>query len=425
MHDIKFIESNKDYTLENLAKRNFDLNVIDQALELNQKRKELISKVETTQSQIKTLSKDVGMKKRNGEDAQEEMSKVHELKSSIEEDDKNLNTIKTDLEYLLATIPNFLEDDCPIGKDESENVELRKWGSPREFDFEVKDHVDLGESLKMLDFEAAAKLTGARFVVYKNNLARLERALANFMLDHQMDKGYEEIIPPLMVHERALYGTGQLPKFKEDLFKIEGQDWYLIPTSEVPLTNLKREEIMDISELPQKYTGLTPCFRSEAGSHGRDTRGLIRMHQFNKVEMVNITHPDKSDATLDEMTRSAEEILEKLNLPYRTVRLCTGDIGFGARKTFDIEVWVPSQDTYREISSCSNCGDFQARRAGIRFKSEGEKPQFAHTLNGSGLAVGRCFVAILENYQNKDGSITVPEVLRPYMGKIEVIEAKK
>jgi seryl-tRNA synthetase len=425
MHDIKFIETNKEYVLKNLAMRNFDSSAIDAVIEINSKRKSLISKVESTQSQIKTLSKEVGMKKRNGDDATAEMSKVHELKASIEEDDKELNKIKVDLEYGLATIPNFLEDDCPIGKDESENVELKKWGTPRAFDFKVQDHVNLGESLKMLDFDAAAKMTGARFVVYKNNLARLERALANFMLDHQMDKGYEEIIPPLLVHERSLYGTGQLPKFKEDLFKIEGQDWYLIPTSEVPLTNIKREEIMDASELPQKYAGLTPCFRSEAGSHGRDTRGLIRMHQFNKVEMVNLVHPDESNKTLDEMVKSAEEVLEKLNLPYRTVRLCTGDIGFGARKTFDIEVWVPSQETYREISSCSNCGDFQARRASIRFKKEGEKPQFVHTLNGSGLAVGRCFVAVLENYQNEDGSITVPEALRPYMGNIELIEAKK
>jgi seryl-tRNA synthetase len=241
------------------------------------------------------------------------------------------------------------------------------------------------------------------------------------MLDHHLEKGYEEIIPPLLVHERALHGTGQLPKFKEDLFKIEGQDWYLVPTSEVPLTNIRREEIFDEALLPIMYTALTPCFRSEAGSHGRDTRGLIRMHQFNKVEMVNIVHPSSSTQALEDMKRSAEEILEKLELPYRTVRLCTGDIGFGAQKTYDLEVWVPSQDKYREISSCSNCGEFQARRAGIRFKKQGDKPQFAHTLNGSGLAVGRCLVAVLENYQNEDGSITVPNVLHPYMGGITKI----
>jgi seryl-tRNA synthetase len=421
MHDIKNIESNTEYVKENLTMRNFDLSLIDTVLEQNSKRKELTFKVENNQSEIKKISKEVGMKKRNGEDATDLMSTVHELKASMEATNIELDTIKKDLDYNLSTIPNLIEDDSPIGNTDADNVEIKSWGTKREFSFKVKDHVAVGEDLKMLDFEAAAKLTGARFVVYKNKLARLERALGNFMLDHQMDKGYEEIIPPFMVHERALHGTGQLPKFKEDLFKIEGQDWYLIPTSEVPLTNLRREEIMNESELPVKYTGLTPCFRSEAGSHGKDTRGLIRMHQFNKVEMVNIVHPDKSSETLDEMVESAEQVLEKLNLPYRTVRLCTGDIGFGAKKTFDIEVWVPSQETFREISSCSNCGDFQARRAGIRFKKEGEKPQFAHTLNGSGLAVGRCFVAVVENYQNEDGSISVPEVLQPYMGGLKTI----
>lgn len=278
----------------------------------------------------------------------------------------------------------------------------------------------------MLDFEKAAELTGSRFCVYKAGLAQMERALANYMLDFHEKNGYEEIIPPFIVNEKTLYGTGQLPKFGEELFKLtlEDKNWYLIPTSEVPLTNLKANEIFKESDLPFKYTAFTPCFRSEAGSHGRDTRGLIRVHQFNKVEMVNITHPSESDKTLNEMVKSAEKILESLDLPYRTVRLCTGDIGFGSNKTFDIEVWVPSQDTYREISSCSNCEDFQARRANIRFRKQGEKPQFAHTLNGSGLAVGRTMVAILENYQNEDGSITIPEVLRSYMGNKEKIIPK-
>ena len=422
MHDIKFIEGNLDYVTKNLNMRGFETSFLQKVLDQNSQRKDLTTKVETTQAQIKKISKEVGIKKRNGEDASEEMQKVHELKESIEKFNTDLIKIKEELEYNLSTIPNLLEDDTPQGKDETDNVEVKKWGEPKNFQFKVKDHVELGENLQMLDFEVAAKLTGARFVVYKNKLAQLERALANFMLDHQLSRGYEEIIPPFIVHERSLYGTGQLPKFKEDLFKIEGQDWYLIPTSEVPLTNLKRDEVFDESELPLKFTGLTPCFRSEAGSHGKDTRGLIRMHQFNKVEMVNITHPDKSMETLDEMVDSAESILEKLKLPYRTVRLCTGDIGFGAKKTFDIEVWVPSQDTYREISSCSNCGDFQARRAKIRFKKQGEKPQFAHTLNGSGLSVGRCFVAVIENYQNEDGSIEIPEVLRKYMGGLETIK---
>lgn len=421
MHDIKQIEANLDGFKSNLALRNYDLSGVDALLNLNKTRKSLTTDVEQTQAEIKKISKEVGMKKRNGENADDLMAKVHELKGSVEDKNKELDEVKEKLNYELSTIPNLVEEDTPQGADENDNVEIHKWGTPKEFSFKVKDHVDLGESLKLLDFEAATKLTGARFVVYKGQIARLERALANFMLDHQLDRGYEEIIPPFLVHERALFGTGQLPKFKEDLFKIEGMDWYLIPTSEVPLTNLKREEIFDEAELPLKYTGLTPCFRSEAGSHGKDTRGLIRMHQFNKVEMVNIVHPNDSTQALEDMRRSAEEILEKLDLPYRTVRLCSGDIGFGAKKTYDLEVWVPSQEKYREISSCSNCGDFQARRAGIRFKKQGEKPQFAHTLNGSGLAVGRCLVAILENYQNEDGTITVPEALVSYMGGLTKI----
>ncbi len=425
MHNLKDLEANIDKYKSNLAQRKFDISIFDTVIEANQKRKDLIGSVEKTQSEIKGISKDVGMMKRAGEDATELMNKVHSLKSAMEADSKELEEVKDNLNYLLSTIPNLLDDGTPVGDSDEDNLEVRIWGKPKAFSFDVTDHVDLGENLKMLDFEAAAKITGARFVVYKGQLARLERALANFMLDHQLEKGYEEIVPPLLVHERSLYGTGQLPKFKEDLFKIEGQDWYLIPTSEVPMTNIKRDEIIDEAELPIKYTGLTPCFRSEAGSHGKDTRGLIRMHQFNKVEMVNIVHPDNSDQALEDMTASAEEILQKFNLPFRTVRLCTGDVGFGARKTFDIEVWVPSQETYREISSCSNCGDFQARRANIRFKKQGEKPQFVHTLNGSGLAVGRCFVAVLENYQNEDGSIVVPDALVPYMGGITKIEAKK
>jgi len=352
------------------------------------------------------------------------MKKVHEMKAAMEDDNKSLGEIKTSLEYQLSIMPNILEEDTPIGNDEAANVEMRTWGEPKKYSFQVKDHTDLGENLGMLDFEAAAKMTGARFVVYKDKLARMERALANFMLDHHLDNGYEEIIPPFIVNAEALYGTGQLPKFGDDLFKIEGRDWYLIPTSEVPVTNMKAGEIFDISELPLRYASFTPCFRSEAGSYGKDTKGLIRMHQFNKVEMVNIVHPDDSTQALEDMTSSAEGILQKLGLPFRTVRLCTGDIGFGARKTYDIEVWVPSQETYREISSCSNCWDFQARRASIRFKKQGEKPQNAHTLNGSGLAVGRTLVAILENYQNEDGTITVPEALRGYMGGIEKIAPK-
>jgi seryl-tRNA synthetase len=428
MHDIKSIENNLESFKNNLSKRGFDLSVIDSVVSLNSERKNLTTNVETAQAQVKLKSKEVGglMKSGDKDSAEKIKKEVSEIKSSIDEDNKNLSEIKTKLEYQLSTIPNLISDDTPIGKDESENVEVNKWGTPRKFDFKVKDHADLGEELGMLDFEKAAEITGARFCVYKADLARMERALANFMLDFHIENGYEEIIPPYIVNEKTLYGTGQLPKFSEDLFKLtlEDKNWYLIPTSEVPVTNLAANEIYNEEQLPLKYTAFTPCFRSEAGSHGRDTRGLIRVHQFNKVEMVNITHPDESDKTLAEMVKAAETILEKLGLPHRTVRLCTGDMGFGSNKTFDIEVWVPSQETYREISSCSNCNDFQARRASIRFKKQGEKPQFAHTLNGSGLAVGRTVVAILENYQNEDGSISIPEVLRPYMGGKEIIVPK-
>ena len=428
MHDIKLIEADIESFKKNLSMRGFDLTVIDSVVELNSERKELTTKVETIQAEVKSKSKDFGQMMKSGQkdEAEKIKAEVTTLKSSIDESNTKLSEVKARLEYQLSTMPNIIDEDTPIGDDESANVEVNRWGTPKKFDFEVKDHADLGEQLKMLDFEKAAELTGSRFCVYKADLARLERALANFMLDFHGKNGYEEIIPPFIVNEKTLYGTGQLPKFEEDLFKLtlEDKNWYLIPTSEVPLTNLKANEIFEEKELPFKYTAFTPCFRSEAGSHGRDTRGLIRVHQFNKVEMVNITHPDESNKTLDEMVRSAESILEALELPYRTVRLCTGDIGFGARRTFDLEVWVPSQNTYREISSCSNCYDFQARRASIRFKKQGEKPQFAHTLNGSGLAVGRTMVAILENFQNKDGSIDIPEKLRSYMGGTEKIIPK-
>jgi seryl-tRNA synthetase len=429
MHDIKMIESDLEGFKSNLGKRKFDVSIIDQVVTLNNKRKSLTTSVETNQAQIKLLSKDVGNLMKNGKtsEAEEIKKNVANLKESITNAENELETTKKTLDNLLATIPNLLADDTPIGLDENSNIEVNRWGTPRSFNFNILDHADLGENLGMLDFEKAALLTGARFCVYKKDLARMERALANFMLDFHIENGYEEILPPLIVNEQTLFGTGQLPKFEDDLFKLKLDDknWYLIPTSEVPVTNLKAQEIFDPSEFPLKYTAYTSCFRSEAGSHGKDTRGLIRQHQFNKVEMVNIVHPDESDKTLSEMVRSAETILESLGLPYRTVRLCSGDIGFGSQKTFDLEVWIPSQNTYREISSCSNCGDFQARRASIRFKKQGDKPQFAHTLNGSGLAVGRTLVAILENYQNEDGSVTIPEALRTYMGGKTVIAKVK
>lgn len=424
MLDLKLIENDPELVIANLKKRNFDTSLIDEIKSLNKLRKELTTKVETTRAEIKNYSKEIGQLKKNGEDATELMDKVASLKKSIEDSETELKEKVLDqINYKLSVIPNLLSGDTPVGSDESENVEFKKWGDPKTYSFEVKDHTTLGEQLGMLDFEAAAKLTGARFVVYKDKLARLERALANFMIDHHLDKGYEEIIPPFIVHERSMYGTGQLPKFAEDAFKLENFDWYLIPTAEVPVTNLKREQIFGEEEFPMKYVAHTPCFRSEAGSHGKDTRGLIRMHQFSKVEMVNIVDPEKSNQAHEDMVNNACEILEKLGLPYRAVYLCSGDIGFGAQKTVDLEVWVPSQNKYREISSISNCGDFQARRASIRFKRKGsKKPEFAHTLNGSGLAVGRTLVAIMENYQNEDGSIEVPEVLRNYMGGLELIK---
>lgn len=426
MLDLKLLESDKDLVLNNLRRRNFDIVIIEEILDLNKKRKELITKVENTRAEIKNISKEVGVKKQKGEDATELMLKVNTLKESIELEEQNLKeNIQEKINYKLSIIPNLISEETPDGKSEEDNVEIKRWGKPREFNFEVKDHTTLGESLGMLDFESAAKLTGARFVVYKDKLARLERALANFMIDQHLNTGYEEIIPPFIVHERSMFGTGQLPKFSEDCFKLENFDWYLIPTAEVPVTNLKRDQIFSDEEFPLKYVAYTPCFRSEAGSHGKDTRGLIRMHQFSKVEMVNIVAPDQSKKAHDEMIKSACDILEKLNLPYRAVTLCSADIGFSAEKTIDLEVWLPSQNKYREISSISNCGAFQARRAGIRFKGKNDKkPEFAHTLNGSGLAVGRTLVAILENYQNDDGSITIPEVLRPYMGGIDTISKK-
>lgn len=422
MIDIKKIENETIKIKENLGKRNFDLKILDDLIKLNQDRKELVAKVDSRRAQVNKLSQDVGMLKKKGENADALMGEVLSIKKSMEEDLVELAHIEEKQTYLLDRIPNLMSDEVPFGKDESANLEVRKWGTPKTFSFPVKDHADLGVDLGILDFEIAAKLTGSRFAVLKGDLAKLERALYNYMLDYLSEKGFLEILPPYLVHERALYGTGQLPKFKEDLFKIEGMDWYLIPTSEVPLTNLKREEIFEATQFPVKYTALTPCFRSEAGSYGRDTKGLIRMHQFNKVEMVAIVHPDDSERMHQEMVTHAQNILESLELPYRTVMLCSGDIGFGAQKTYDLEVWLPSQKTYREISSVSNCGDFQARRAGIRFKENVSKPQFAHTLNGSGLAVGRTLLAIMENYQNEDGTIAVPSILQKYLGGKKVLQ---
>ncbi|MCK5883570.1 MAG: serine--tRNA ligase [Bacteriovoracaceae bacterium] len=421
MHDIKFFVENVEEVKINLGKRKFDTGIIDTVLKMNDRRKVLIQEVESSRAETKKLSKEVGMLKRDGKDASELMAKVGEIKQAMSEGDAELESTIKNMDGLLATIPNLIDSEVPSGADESDNIEVHSWGEIPQLDFEAKDHADLGESLGMLDFDCGAKITGARFVVYRGHLARLERALINFMLDYHTNDGYEEIIPPFIVNSESMYGTGQLPKFAEDAFKIDGRDWYLIPTAEVPVTNMKRGELFEMNELPLRYAAYTPCFRSEAGSHGKDTKGLIRLHQFNKVEMVNIVAPDKSEETHQAMVKRACTILEMLKLPYRSMLLCAGDIGFGARKCYDLEVWLPSQMKYREISSISNCGEFQARRASIRYRGEDKKPVFAHTLNGSGLAVGRTVVAIMENYQNSDGTITIPEVLRPYMGGLEQI----
>lgn len=423
MLDIKKIEAEFESVKANLLTRNFDVSVLDRVVELNKTRKALTTSSESKKSEINKLSREIGELKKNKQDATEQMNKVAALKAEMENEAKELDRVQHEQQEILLRIPNLLQESTPIGKSEDDNVEVSRWGTPHEFDFTPLDHADIGEKLDMLDFEAGAKLTGARFVVYKNKIARLERALINFMLDHQGEHGFMEMITPFIAHERSLYGTGNLPKFEEDLFKLNSeQPWYLIPTSEVTLTNIKRDQIIDEAEFPFLFTAATPCFRSEAGSHGRDVKGLIRMHQFNKVEMVAITTPAQSEEIHQMMLKSATEILQKLKLPYRVVSLCSGDIGFASTKTYDLEVWVPSQNKYREISSISNCGDFQARRANIRVRTKDGKIEFAHTLNGSGLAVGRTVVAILENYQQKDGSVLVPDALIPYMGGITEIK---
>jgi seryl-tRNA synthetase len=421
VHDIKFFEEQTQLVKTNLEKRNFDTSVVDEALELNKMRKDKIKLVEQRRAQVKLKSKEIGALKKKGEDASSVMKEVAKYKAENIADTEDLEAAEAKLNQLLMVIPNLISDEVPLGKTEDDNKILKEHGEVPKFDFTPKDHVDIGENLGMLDLKRAAKVTGARFSVLSGGLAKLERALINFMLDHHAENGFTEFVPPFIVNSESLFGTGQLPKFGEDLFKLENREWYLIPTSEVPLTNLKREELFSGDDLPLKYTAYTPCFRSEAGSHGKDTRGLVRVHQFNKVEMVCITSAEQSEEIHSQMIQSAENILEKLKLPYRTALLCTGDIGFGARKCIDLEVWLPAQDTYREISSISNCWDFQGRRAKIRYRNSEGKPEFAHTLNGSGLAVGRTLVAILENYQNEDGSVTIPEVLRPYMGQASKI----
>lgn len=422
MLDIRFVRENMEKIMEMLECRHTTMDV-DTLKQLDASRRKLIVKVEDLKAKKNTMSREIGILKQEGKDADDRIRRMKETGEKIKALEEDLTGIENDFFAILKTIPNMFNPSVPIGKDESSNELHHDWGKKPQFSFEPLPHWDLGESLDIIDFERAAKISGARFAIMKGAGARLERALINFMLDIHLDHGYREIVPPFIVNADAMYGTGQLPKFEEDLFKLCGdRNFYLIPTAEVPITNLHAGEVLDSEQLPLAYVAYTPCFRSEAGSYGKDTRGLIRQHQFNKVELVKLAHPEKSYEELDKLRDDAERILQLLGLHYRTVVLCSGDLGFSAAKTYDLEVWVPSQKTYREISSCSNFEDFQARRAGIRFTDERKKKRFVHTLNGSGLAVGRTVVAILENYQNEDGSVTVPEALIPYMGGLTRIE---
>ena len=423
MLDPKTVRSEPERVAEQLKVRGFTLDVA--AIEaLENQRKSLQINAEALQAERNSRSKNIGKAKAAGEDIAPLLAEVDQLKSDLETAEKSLHEVQLELEALLSGIPNIPDAEVPAGKTEDDNVEINRWGEARSFDFPIQDHVDLGGKLGLLDFDVAAKITGSRFAVMHGQLAQLHRALIQFMLNtHTVDNGYNEVNVPFIVNSESLYGTGQLPKFEEDLFKLRADnEFYLIPTAEVPVTNLYRNEIVDANKLPLKFVCHTPCFRSEAGSYGRDTRGMIRQHQFEKVELVQFVRPEESEAALMGLLRNAEDILEKLGLPYRTVILCGGDIGFSAARTYDIEVWLPSQDKYREISSCSNFRDFQARRMKSRWRNpDSKKPELLHTVNGSGLAVGRTLVAVMENYQREDGGIDIPEVLQPLMGGLQVI----
>lgn len=426
MLDLNFVRSNLDAVRNALADRNFPADALDRFAQLDVERRSVIAEADKINQQRNTASKEIGglMQAGKKDEAEAKKAEVADLKEKQADLEHRRDEADAAMQELLAGLPNVPAHDVPVGADESANEEIRRWGETRSFDFEPKDHVDLGTALGILDLERAAKIAGSRFAILNGAGARLERALVNFMLDVQTrEHGYTETLPPFLVNRTALFGTNQLPKFEEDLFHIKDERQFaLIPTAEVPVTNYHAGETLDASELPKHYAAYTPCFRSEAGSYGRDTRGLIRQHQFEKVELVKLCLPENSEEEHERLTTDAERILQLLELPYRTVVLSTGDMGFGARKTYDIEVWLPSQNTYREISSCSNCGDFQARRMNTRVRrAGGAKPEFVHTLNGSGLAVGRTWIAVLENYQQADGSIVIPEVLRPFMDGIEKI----
>jgi seryl-tRNA synthetase len=431
MLDIQLLRTNLEAVASRLATRGGQPLDTARFSELESERKTLQSRTEELQAKRNALSKQIGQMKGKGEDASAVMAEVGRMKQELEDCEARLTALRTDMEDFLARVPNLPHESVPIGSDEHSNVEVLRWGTPRTFDFAVKDHVEIGEKLGLLDFETAVKISGARFSLLKGGVARLHRALAQFMLDvHTSEHGYNEVYVPYLVNPDSMRGTGQLPKFEEDLFQVpraDGSKLYLIPTAEVPVTNIVRDTILAAETLPLKFVCHTPCFRSEAGSYGKDTRGMIRQHQFDKVELVQIVHPEVSWKALEELTGHAESILRRLELPYRKVALCTGDMGFSAAKTYDLEVWLPAQNTYREISSCSNFESFQARRMQARFRGDSVgkpgKPELVHTLNGSGLAVGRTLVAILENGQNADGSVTLPAALRPYMGGIERVTA--
>ncbi len=423
MLDIKYLRNNLEEVKEKLSKRGEDLTDFGKFEDLDKKRRELISETEELKSKRNDVSSQIAQLKREKKDADQLIIEMKEVGEKIKGLDDELREVEKELEVLLLSIPNIPHESVPVGDTEDDNVEVRKWGELPEFSFEPKPHWDIADELEILDFERAAKVTGSRFVFYKGLGARLERALFNFMLDLHVDEhGYTEIFPPFIVNRDSMTGTGQLPKFEEDAFKIAGEDYFLVPTAEVPVTNLHREEILSVEQLPIKYVAFSTNFRSEAGSAGRDTRGLIRQHQFNKVELVRFVKPEDSYAELEKLTGHAEKVLQLLELPYRVMSMCTADLGFTAAKKYDIEVWIPSYGTYREISSCSNFESFQARRANIRFRRDPKaKVEHVHTLNGSGLAIGRTVAAILENYQQEDGSVVIPKVLRPYMGNKERI----
>lgn len=427
MLDVKLLRNNFEEVKQKLQNRGEDLGEFEKFGELDKRRRTLIVETEALKSQRNEVSQEIAKLKREKQDADAKIEEMRVVGDRIKTLDIELREIDEKLDMILMSIPNIPHESTPVGESEDDNVEIRKWGEVREFDFEPKAHWDLGTDLDILDFENAAKVTGSRFVFYKKLGARLERALINFMMDlHSNEHGYEEMLPPYMVNRASMTGTGQLPKFEEDAFLIEAEDYFLIPTAEVPVTNYHREDILKAEDLPRKYTAFSACFRSEAGSAGRDTRGLIRQHQFNKVELVQFVKPEDSYVALEKLTGNAEEVLRRLELPYRVLSMCTADLGFTAAKKYDLEVWIPSYDSYREISSCSNFESFQARRANIRFRREpGSKPEYVHTLNGSGLALGRTVAAILENYQEADGSVRIPKVLQGYMGGIEKIELPK